>query len=314
MLKRIFLATMLVPAVASAQTGTFTITGNIGKLDKPAKVYIDYTSDNGKGGEDSAVLVNGQFKLTGKLVGNASARLALDHEGKGKGFSVYSPGADVIYFYFGAENVKIASKDSLYNATFSGSKVYNEFVAYKKYIGGSIMELSRDYQQAYMEASDEDKRDAEFMQAMNSRFEARRKARAEKVLEFAKNNPKSYFALAGLSELADKGNAAVTKPIWDALSKELKATDMGKELGLRMASINITKVGQPAPAFTQNDVDGKPLALASLKGKVVLIDFWASWCSPAAPKIPICCRNIKSTKTRVSKFFLCRSIQIKRHG
>lgn len=33
-------------------------------------------------------------------------------------------------------------------------------------------------------------------------------------------------------------------------------------------------VGKPAPAFTLKQLDGKPLSLSSLKGKVVLLDFW----------------------------------------
>jgi len=39
-------------------------------------------------------------------------------------------------------------------------------------------------------------------------------------------------------------------------------------------------VGKPAPLIEGNDVDGKPVRLADLKGKVVLVDFWASWCPP----------------------------------
>lgn len=36
--------------------------------------------------------------------------------------------------------------------------------------------------------------------------------------------------------------------------------------------------GQMAPDFTLNDINGKPLALSSLRGKYVIIDFWGSWC------------------------------------
>lgn len=269
-------AVALIVAASCTKNNKLVINGNIADNDGKT-VYLQYQVGDSTV-TDSAVIADGKFSFdqTLDVPYRAGALMIGDINNPYEGNVDYcrlalEPGTVTV----NAEGGKLA------DAIIAGGKTQTEMNELNAQLK-PIMDKFDESNKVYATLQTEEQRDS-----LQKAMEPVKQEYDSLTTNFYKTHTDSYLASNYLMMKMGQLSYEDIKAAYDAFSDNVKLYGDGiEEVKKELAALENVQPGKDAPDFTAKDINGNDFTLSSLKGKVVIIDFWASWCVPCRASNP----------------------------
>jgi len=297
------------PFLATAQTGkpSATIAGSFKNIkDTVDRVYLYYMA-NGQRVTDSANVTDGKYTFTAPIAEATQATLRAKNT---KAVGRPAMQKDYATVFIEPGNIAISNVDSFSNIKVKGSKSHVEFEKLQAQLK-PYEDQTKPFYTKYAEARKaKDQEGAKKAEATIDSIEA--KMQETVYGGYIKANSSSPIALYALQQYAGyQIDADKIEPIFNQLPAAQQNSAAGTAFKSKLETAKKVGVGRIAPDFTQNDTLGQPITLSSLRGKYVLVDFWASWCGPCRMENP---NVVKAYNAYKDKGFNILSVSLDQPG
>ncbi|MCI7310270.1 MAG: AhpC/TSA family protein [Prevotella sp.] len=253
-----------VPATSLA--GDLIIKGKIEGIAKGRLILLAQTGEQTRDTLGTAPFNNSKFELKAQVKEAKAATLQV--EGYSGGFHVFVE-PDATY------DALLKDGDGSY---IRGGKLQNAYLQYADAIRTQQAHIG-DLQQRY----DSLKSTMKYRSAslVNDTLKAAQQALQTFADEFHANNDNELSAYDALMMAQVKEmNYHSSKQLYDNLGQVAKKAQSGRILAERITRLGKTTTGKKAPEIVMPTLDGKVFKLSEMKGKLKIVDFWASWCGP----------------------------------